>query len=119
MQCNENCGCIVFHEETLSRIKSTIHSDNTIESIASIFKILGDFTRVKILEALKEDELCVCDLAYLLGVSKSAISHQMKFLKSHDLVTQRREGKMVYYKTKCKEILEIIHSAYEYKKERA
>ena len=73
---------------------------------------------MKILEALKEDELCVCDLAHLLGVSKVQFQSN-EVLKSHDLVKQRREGKMVYYKTKCKEILEIIHSAYVYKKERA
>ncbi|HAF60363.1 MAG TPA: transcriptional regulator, partial [Clostridiales bacterium UBA9856] len=65
--------------------------------LAELFKVFGDSTRIKILWALDEDEMCVCDIAYLLNMTQSAISHQLRVLKQAHLVKSRREGKVVYY----------------------
>lgn len=108
--CSESCGCTIFHEETLNEVKSVLKTDDDYQKISDFFKLFNDFTRIKILDAIKSHELCVCDLAYLLGVSKSAISHQMKKLKKHDLVQSKKVGKMVYYtlkKPKLKAFFEI------------
>jgi DNA-binding transcriptional ArsR family regulator len=98
--CTESCGCTVFHMETLNEVQQTMKTDQTYLDMISIYKVYSDLSRIKILEAIKNHALCVCDLAYLLGVSKSAISHQMKMLKSYDLVSSKKIGKMVYYSLK-------------------
>lgn len=109
MKCSDpNCNCIIFHEDVLNKVNDNLVSDGLLIQIANYFKVLSDFTRVKILEAIKDDYLCVCDLGHLLGLTKSAISHQMKTLREHDLVKFKREGKMVYYKLKNEEIRYLI-----------
>ncbi|MBU1141079.1 MAG: metalloregulator ArsR/SmtB family transcription factor [Firmicutes bacterium] len=95
--CQPKCTCPVFHQEILDQVKLNLLSDHEYANLVELYKVLGDLTRIKILESIKEHELCVCDLGHLLGVSKSAISHQMRFLKKYNLVTNKRIGKMVYY----------------------
>jgi ArsR family transcriptional regulator, lead/cadmium/zinc/bismuth-responsive transcriptional repressor len=80
--CDMHCNCTIFHQETLNQVEKALYPDDEFIQLVDIFKIYADKTRVKILESIKEHELCVCDLAHLLGVSKSAISHQMTYLKS-------------------------------------
>ena len=75
----------------------TIRSEDTLYDAAELFKIFGDSTRIRILYALFESEMCVCDIAELLGMTQSAISHQLRVLKQARLVRNRREGKTVYY----------------------
>ena len=110
--CDINCNCTVFHQDVLDEVKNQSYSDPEFLDLVSLFKLLSDLTRIKILESIKDHELCVCDLAYLLGVSKSAISHQMKLLKSYHLVESNKKGKMVYYHLSNNHMKHIIHHAY-------
>jgi DNA-binding transcriptional ArsR family regulator len=114
--CDVNCNCTIFHKETLNRVEKELHQEHEFDDLVSLFKILNDKSRLKILEAIKDERLCVCDLAHLLGVSKSAISHQMKFLKAFDLVEFHKEGKMVYYHLKDQNIRFIIDHGYKHMK---
>ena len=114
--CDVNCKCTIFHEETLKKVESTLYKEDEFEGLVSIFKILNDKSRLKILEAIKDETLCVCDLGHLLGVSKSAISHQMKLLKAHDFVSSVKKGKMVYYSLKDQNIRHLIEHGYRHMK---
>ncbi|HBG32965.1 MAG TPA: transcriptional regulator [Acholeplasmataceae bacterium] len=111
--CDVNCNCTVFHQDVLDEVKKNAYTDIEFNNLVSLFKLLSDMTRIKILESIKEHELCVCDLAYLLGVSKSAISHQMKLLKSYNLVESDKKGKMVYYRLSDNDTRHIITHAYQ------
>ncbi len=93
----ENCGVSVIHEDKVREISKSIPADETLYDLAEFFKVFGDSTRIKIICALFKSEMCVCDLAALLNVSQSAISHQLRTLKGARLVRFRREGKVVYY----------------------
>lgn len=86
-----------FQPEVVNRVKGHCLSGKEVKGLAEIFKVLGNETRVKILDALIYDELCVCDLRQVVGMSQSAVSHQLRILRSLRLVKYRREGKMVYY----------------------
>ena len=112
--CGPNCNCHIFHQETYDKVEKEILPDDKLTSIADFFKVMGDFTRIKIMEAVKDDELCVCDLAHLLGVTKSAISHQMRTLRKYNIVTSTKKGKMVYYKLDQNYVSKIIESANTY-----
>ncbi len=91
------CRDEVIHEDTVRYVKEKALDRDEYISLASLFKLFGDGTRVEILHALEIHEMCVCDIAYLLGISKSAVSHQLKALKLANLVKFRREGQIVYY----------------------
>ncbi|MBQ6568773.1 MAG: helix-turn-helix transcriptional regulator [Clostridia bacterium] len=82
--------------------------------IADLFKVFGDSTRVKILWALDESELCVCDIAAALGMTKSAVSHQLRFLRDADLVKNRREGKSIFYSLADDHVKQIFEMAVEH-----
>ncbi len=110
--CDIHCNCTIFHQETLTQVEKALYPDNEFIQLVDIFKIYADKTRVKILESIKEHELCVCDLAHLLGVSKSAISHQMTYLKKYHLVDSQKQGKMVYYRLKNRHARDIITHAH-------
>jgi ArsR family transcriptional regulator len=86
-------------------------SQRTVESLADTFRALGDPTRVRILDALSPGELCVCDLASLVGISESAVSHQLRLLRSLRLVRPRRAGRQVYYAIDDHHILELLTQA--------
>ncbi len=111
--CDVNCNCTVFHQDTLNKVQETLYSEKEFDKLVAFFKLLQDKSRLKILESIKDHELCVCDLAFLLGVSKSAISHQMKLLKSYDLVSSTKKGKMVYYILKDQEVRAFINHSYQ------
>lgn len=113
-KCGKDCNCVIFHRDTLNKVEDNLLPDNKLVEIADFFKVMGDFTRVKIMEAIKDEELCVCDLGHLLGVTKSAISHQMKTLKKYNIVTSNKKGKMVYYRLNQDYVSNIIESANSY-----
>ena len=92
----DQCAVRLLHRESVEQARRTL-DDAPIEALAETFKVLGDPTRVGVLVALSERELCVCDLAELFDVTPSAISHQLRLLRAHRLVRARREGKMMYY----------------------
>ncbi len=114
--CDVNCNCTIFHQDVLTKVQQELHPDQTYEALSSVFKVFADMTRIKILESIKDEALCVCDLAYLLGVSKSAISHQMKLLKSYHLVDSDKKGKMVYYRLADSNVKTIINTSYLFMK---
>lgn len=90
------CAETVFHPEALTTARRALAA-SPVEELADTFKALGDPTRVRILIALASAELCVCDLAKLSSLSVSAVSHQLRLLRTHRLVRPRRDGKMMYY----------------------
>ena len=96
---NTSDVCEVYYvdEEHVEKARKALSSDREILALAGTFRNLGDPTRVKILQALAVEELCVCDLAKLLGVSESATSHQLRVLRGHRIVRFRKAGKMAYY----------------------
>ncbi|MDX9691325.1 MAG: metalloregulator ArsR/SmtB family transcription factor [Acholeplasmataceae bacterium] len=114
--CDINCNCTIFHKDILDKVKNDLHPEDDFDQLVSLFKILNDKSRLKILEAIKDESLCVCDLAHLLGISKSAISHQMKPLKSANLVESTKKGKMVYYHLKDQNIRYLIEHGYRHTK---
>jgi|SRR5690625_2775159 len=105
---DKNCNCVIFHKEKLDKVKKNIIKDDEINNIVDIIKLVNTPNKIKILEALKEEELCVCDIGHLVGLTKSAISHQMRQFKKYDLLYERRDGKMVYYKLKNNDISKLI-----------
>jgi DNA-binding transcriptional ArsR family regulator len=94
---NDRCDCTIIHEEVVAHVRENMPEEETLLDLADLFKMFGDSTRVKILCALLHSEMCVCDIASLLGMSKSAISHQLRALRQTKLVKYRRDGKVVYY----------------------
>jgi len=93
----ERCDCDVIHEDIVSAVSGKMPREETLYDLAELFKVFGDTTRIKILWALDEAEMCVCDIAVLLNMTQSAISHQLRVLKQAKLVKSIREGKIVYY----------------------
>lgn len=93
----ENCSCTVIHEDVVKKVSSLMPDDKKLYELSELFKVLGDTTRVKIIYALFESEMCVCDISALFNMNQSAISHQLRTLKQARLVKFRRDGKVVYY----------------------
>ncbi len=91
------CYCSVLHEDLIAAARKAAPPSALIAELGGLFKVLADETRLKILSALAVSELCVCDLASVLGASQSAVSHQLAVLRAARLVRHRREGKVVYY----------------------
>ncbi|HHW91369.1 MAG TPA: helix-turn-helix transcriptional regulator [Firmicutes bacterium] len=89
-------------------------AENEITRLAETFKVLGDPTRIKILSALSEEELCVCDLSAVLDMSVSAISHQLRVLKGARLVKYRREGKNIFYSLDDEHVISLFRLALEH-----
>jgi len=93
----EKCNCDIIHEDVVKDVRGKMPEEETLYDLAELFKVFGDSTRIKILCALFEAEMCVCDIAALLDMTQSAISHQLRVLKQAKLVKNRRDGKVVYY----------------------
>jgi ArsR family transcriptional regulator, lead/cadmium/zinc/bismuth-responsive transcriptional repressor len=93
----ERCDCDVIHDDVVNQVQKKMPREVNLYNLADFFKIFGESTRIKILWALNEAELCVCDIAVLLNMTQSAISHQLKVLKEAKLIRNRREGKIVFY----------------------
>ncbi|GAB6084754.1 metalloregulator ArsR/SmtB family transcription factor [Alkaliphilus crotonatoxidans] len=91
------CDCNVIHQEVVEAVKENMPAEENLYDLAELFKVFGDTTRIKIIYALFASEMCVCDIAALLNMTQSAISHQLRVLKQARLVKFRKEGKVVYY----------------------
>ena len=91
------CESNVIHEDIVKKVRQYMPKEDMLYDLADLFKIFGDSTRIKILYALFASEMCVCDIAALLNLNQSAISHQLRVLKDARLVKNRRDGKVVYY----------------------
>lgn len=108
---NEFCSCSIIHQDAVNTTLQSMLTADVISDLSTLFKILGDPTRVKIVWALEQQELCVCDIAALLDMSKSAISHQLALLRKHRIVKPRRAGKQVFYSLDDEHITTIIEMA--------
>jgi ArsR family transcriptional regulator, lead/cadmium/zinc/bismuth-responsive transcriptional repressor len=94
----ERCGCRIIHLQAVEEARAAfLHSDE-FEKLSQMFKILADPSRLRILFALERQEMCVCDLAALLEITESAVSHQLRFLRNVNLVRNRRDGTVLYYR---------------------
>ncbi len=91
------CDCNVIHQEIVNKMANLMPEGEIFHKLAEVFKLIGDTTRLKILFALDKEEVCVCDLANILSMSKSSVSHQLAVLREGELVKYRRQGKEVYY----------------------
>lgn len=108
------CEESLVHQDAVEQVRNLLPQDETLYDLAELFKIFGDSTRVKILYALLESELCVCDIAKLMEVSQSAVSHQLRVLKASKLVKFRREGKTVYYSLADEHVIRILSQGMEH-----
>ena len=106
------CDCEAIHEDVVDKVRRMMPPGNDFVDIANLYKMFADPTRAKILWALHCDKLCVCDLACLLNMTKSAISHQLKSLRLSNLVSFQKQGKVVYYSLSDKHIQEIFNSGF-------
>ena len=104
----ECCGEHCVHENLVEKVMQQMPDEDTLYDLAELFKVFGDSTRIKILFALYESELCVCDLAETLNMTQSAISHQLQILRINKLVKSRREGKSMFYSLADSHVVTII-----------
>ncbi|SCZ01877.1 ArsR/SmtB family transcription factor [Alkaliphilus peptidifermentans] len=93
----DTCSCNIIHEDIVDKVRENMPQEENLYDLAELFKVFGDTTRIRILYALFVSEMCVCDIAALLSMTQSAISHQLRVLKQARLVKYRKEGKIVYY----------------------
>lgn len=103
------CKCNIIHEDVVEKAKNSLPEDEVLYDLAELFKVFGDSTRIKIICALFQDEMCVCDISSLLSVSQSAVSHQLRVLKNARLVKNRRDGKVIYYSLADDHVKKIFH----------
>lgn len=108
------CDCEVIHKETVDRVRKKMLPKDEYIRLAALYKIFADGTRVQILHALEQGEMCVCDLAVLIGATKSAVSHQLKTLRMSNLVKFRREAQTVYYSLADSHIRDILDRGFEH-----
>lgn len=110
----ECCEYIHAHDDIVNKVNEQMPDDEILYDLAELFKIFGDSTRIKILYVLFESEMCVCDIAMLLNMTQSAISHQLRALKQSKLVKYRREGKTVFYSLADNHVRTIINQGMEH-----
>ncbi|HHW23008.1 MAG TPA: helix-turn-helix transcriptional regulator [Clostridiaceae bacterium] len=112
------CGQLIIHDDIVKKVQDNMPKEDNLYDLAELFKVLGDTTRIKIIWALFESEMCVCDIAYLLNMTQSAISHQLRVLKAARLVRYRKSGKVVYYSLDDSHINQIFKLGMEHILER-
>jgi DNA-binding transcriptional ArsR family regulator len=108
LQTEDDCGARVIHPDRVERARSEIAGQQTVERLAATFGILGDPTRLKMVMALRGGEMCVCDIAACLGVTESAVSHQLRRLLDRALVRRRRQGRCLYYRLDDEHVSELL-----------
>lgn len=111
---NLSCDCNIIHEEVVYNTKKKLEEIKIFNDVSNFFKIIGDTTRTKILFSLDNNEMCVCDIANTLGMSKSSISHQLSVLKENGIIKSRRSGKEVYYTLDDEHVSEVFQVALEH-----
>ena len=108
------CDCNVIHQEAVDKVLSKLPNEDTFNRLADLYKLIGDTTRCRILFALDQDEMCVCDLANVLNMTKSSISHQLAVLRRSSIVKCRRNGKEVYYTLDDDHIVKLFEIGLEH-----
>lgn len=102
------CDQVCEHPQTICLARAELISDERAQMVAETFKILGDVTRIKILQTLSKRELCVCDISAVVEMSQSAVSHQLRLLRSSRLVKYRKEGKLAWYSLDDEHVSELL-----------
>lgn len=108
------CEAIFIHEDKAKIVKDSMLKENERQEVSNFFKVISDPTRINILMALEIDELCVCDLSYILSMTQSAVSHQLRVLRDHRLVKYRKEGKSVFYRLLDHHVYQILKQTIEH-----
>ena len=111
------CECDELHAEVIAEKRNAMPDDSTVYELADFFKIFGDSTRMSILFAIDGEPMCVCDIASLLSMTKSAVSHQLKILRHNGLITYKKVGKNVFYTLADDHVRDIIEKALDHIKE--
>jgi len=114
----DQCECRIIHDERVKKARLLALDKSSTEDLCQTFKALGDASRLKILWALEHQEMCVCDLAALLGITESAVSHQLRLLRTLRLVRNRRDGTILYYRLADAHVSQLVHIALEHVHER-
>ncbi|MGI6344232.1 MAG: ArsR/SmtB family transcription factor [Bacillota bacterium] len=110
----DSCEEYAPHMGPVEQARQALLPEEEVDRLAAIFKALGDPTRVRIIQVLSSAELCVCDLAEVLGMSQSAISHQLRVLRNLHIVKNRREGKEVFYSLDDEHVLQLLRQALDH-----
>lgn len=105
------CDITHLHPERVSAVRASLMPVDSAAEVAETFKLLGDVTRVRMLDALARQELCVCDLAALVGLSESAVSHQLRLLRNMRIVRSRRAGRMIFYSLDDRHVIGLFQQA--------
>ena len=108
------CNCEVIHADLVKKVAKHMPKEEDFYDLADLYKMFSDSTRIRILWALSYGKLCVCDIAVLLGMTKSAISHQLKALRLANLVKYCKEGKRVYYSLADSHVKDIFEKGFEH-----
>ena len=117
MKMDDMCEIECKHDDIIKEVKSELPRDDILLKVSETFKIFGDLTRLKILQALFKRELCVCDLTEVLEANQSTVSHQLRMLRQNNLVKFRKEGKMAYYSLSDDHVEKIIEMGLEHARE--
>ena len=113
----DRCSCRLIHQDRVAAARKTALTDHENGRLAQLCKALGDPTRLRMIWALDQGEMCVCDLAAFLGVTESAVSHQLRLLRQLNLVTNRRKGPILYYRLDDDHVGQLVHLALEHIRE--
>lgn len=111
---DDTCDITVLHKEPIKRAKENLMSESTYMELSETFKIFGNPTRLKIMALLSVEDLCVCDICDILGMSQSAVSHQLRALRSKNLVKYTKEGKQARYSLADKHVVQILNIGIEH-----
>ena len=107
------CEIKSLREELINKVSKNMKDKKSCENTANLFKLLGDYNRIRIINALEISEMCVCELSILLDMSQSNISHQLRILRNHNIVINRKENKKVFYSLNNRKILNLIEECEE------
>lgn len=110
----QKCDCEIIHQDVVDKVKKRILDEEILLLMADFYKALSDSTRMKIIDVLYEGEMCVCDISVLINMTKSAISHQLKYLKDMNLIKSRKQGKEVFYSLADRHIVEVFEISKEH-----
>ena len=116
-QIKDSCDCNAIHEDVIARAKIGMPEAGQFRNLSNLYKMFADSTRLKIMWALSKERMCVCDVAVLLGMTKSAVSHQLKSLRLTNLVHYEKEGKNVYYSIVDDHVLEMLENGFAHSRE--
>lgn len=114
---DDRCSCRLIHKDRVAAAHKSALADEENARLSQLYKALGDATRLRIIRALDQGEMCVCDLAAFLGITESAVSHQLRMLRQLHLVANRRKGPILYYRLDDDHISQLVHLALEHIRE--